>query len=148
MRGKWEAWVLALCLGACRPATRSADQRCLFSDDCQPGLLCAGGYCRVVCRTDLDCANGFRCATSPSPDKRVCLPPGEPPFCVYHSDCLPPGCDGDGGCAGSQLCAADNRCHTQCLAERDCTSYHPDLHCVADAGVCLWSYELEAGRAP
>jgi hypothetical protein len=42
---------------------RTFDRQCTFSDECAPGLICAGGFCRAQCRTARDCARGDVCQT-------------------------------------------------------------------------------------
>lgn len=36
-------------------------RQCLFNNDCQNPLVCAGGFCRAACVTDRDCHNGWVC---------------------------------------------------------------------------------------
>ncbi len=133
---------------SCMPPRHRANERCIFSDDCDRGLICAGGWCRIECRTDRDCTNMFRCVAAPEVDKHVCVPPDSPAFCVLHSDCIPPSCDPAAGCVPRELCAADNVCRLHCRAELDCNVYHPDMHCNVTTGVCSYPWEADGGVGP
>ena len=44
-------------------AHRPGDRQCTFNDECSPGLICAGGFCRAQCRTARDCGRGDVCQT-------------------------------------------------------------------------------------
>jgi hypothetical protein len=60
--------VLSLvCIAASAPhfeqARRSVNRQCVFNDECSPGLICAGAFCREQCRTARDCGRGDVCET-------------------------------------------------------------------------------------
>jgi len=109
-------------------------------------MICAGGYCRVECRDDRDCVNGWHCLASGVPDKQVCLPPDAPLLCLYHSDCVPTTCDTGAGCIPTMLCSVDGVCRPHCRASRDCLAYDPRMTCTAN--VCLLPGEGDGGVRP
>ncbi|MBL8683835.1 MAG: hypothetical protein JNK05_31975 [Myxococcales bacterium] len=113
------------------PRVASAEE-CVFSDDCQTGLICAGQKCRAVCRDDRDCSSGWRCRSSAEPTKRVCLPPEELGYCRFSSDCGPP-----------LLCSA-GRCIVQARTPEDCVNYDPNLVAVPSGSgfECRWRDDL------
>ena len=126
--GRWlsGAIVLAL-LGACS-SQKGLRENCIFNDDCESPLICAGATCRVQCRTDRDCTAGQLCVPSDNPRKRVCAAPAEPALCAS-----------DQGCPERASCAAAT-CWWTC---RD------DAYCGGlGAGVCLSPERLCAAPAP
>jgi hypothetical protein len=56
-----------------------------------------------------DCIAGQRCVITGGPS-RVCILSTES-ACVYNADCPAP-----------LVCAPDNQCRNQCVADRDCVS--------------------------
>jgi hypothetical protein len=135
----WLSLALALCLPAC-PARRGADAgagvACVFNDDCAGNLICAGHYCREQCRTDRDCANGYRCRPSEQPEKSVCLPPDAPNYCVYASECPSP-----------LVCTREGACAMQCRTDRDCQQAGQCGVCL-DGGVCDFHPDVLDGAPP
>lgn len=57
------AFVLALALLVTTSvfAHAGASAQCTFNSDCADPLVCAGGFCRIQCKTDRDCVNGWTC---------------------------------------------------------------------------------------
>lgn len=107
----------------CTAERAQLGQSCTFNDECAAPLLCAGGRCRTVCRTNRDCMNNWTCSPSGQADKRVCLEPGAPRPCLYPSDCAPQG-----------VCARDGFCRVQCATDADCSQ--PGDTCDARLGLC------------
>jgi hypothetical protein len=112
-------------LGAlgCTAERVAQGQQCTFNDECAAGLLCAGGRCRTLCRSDRDCMNNWRCGPSGQADKRVCLEPGTPIPCLYPRDCAPSG-----------VCGRDGFCRNQCAVDADCAQ--PGDTCDRALGLC------------
>ncbi|MEZ4390488.1 MAG: FG-GAP-like repeat-containing protein [Polyangiales bacterium] len=114
------AWVLVL--GACT-APPGGGPQCTFDSDCEGGLVCASGYCRVACMTNADCAPGS-CHVDPNSSRRVCIPQGAPTPCRYASEC-----------GANEICTRDGQCRPQCVADYDCRVTNPFASCV-DGQVC------------
>lgn len=133
------AALAGLMLGAACVRKVPQTGRCLFNDECEGSLICAGGVCRAQCQTDRDCNTNFgeRCGASDQPAKRVCLPPDAQPLCVYPSDCA------EGLVCGAGLCVA------QCRADYDCQVRTLDSTTRCVSGVCsdyaAWLGSRDAG---
>ncbi|MCZ7681091.1 MAG: hypothetical protein M5U28_20815 [Sandaracinaceae bacterium] len=115
MRG----WLMALALLGCTTSRAPRDAPCQLNSDCAEHLVCADQICRGQCREDRDCAPGWSCGASGSPNVYVCLPPASPLLCAFSSECPP----------GAQCVEA--RCRFPCTQDADC----PDTATCAD-GVC------------
>lgn len=97
------------------------EQQCVFDSDCDDALVCAGGFCRAVCRTDRDCIpSGGACVPGPEPDSTLCLWPSSPPLCNYNTDCK-----------RSRICSPDGWCSPQCTTDADCMVVHRNGRCRA-----------------
>ncbi|MBL8683833.1 MAG: hypothetical protein JNK05_31965 [Myxococcales bacterium] len=106
---------------------RAENGACLFNDDCQSPLVCAGRRCRVACRTDADCSpTGRVCRAVQS--QRVCVQPTQQP-CATNDDCPSP-----------QRCDPSSFvCIPQCATDYDCYLLGRSQRCSLPAGVCSLS---------
>jgi hypothetical protein len=111
---------------------------CTFNDECNAPLLCAARRCRVECRSDRDCSNGWRCLSAGLPSRYVCYPPEQyDTGCVYSADCRQ-----------SWVCG-DRVCRPQCRHDYDCAVLRPGLRCLRDLGVCAdHPFLSDAGTLP
>ena len=126
---------------SCRAPTRrtgAALAECQFNDECTTPLLCAARRCRAECRTDRDCANGWRCLSAGQPGRLACYAPDDyNSACVYSADCR-----------ASWVCA-DRECRPQCRADYDCRLIRAGLTCLRALGVCSAHPSLtDAGTLP
>ena len=98
---------------------------CSFNDECEAPMLCAARQCRVQCRSDRDCTNGWRCRSAGQFDKYVCYEPNvRTTGCVFPSDCTQ-----------AYVCA-NHVCSAQCRSDYDCRLVDLRATCRADLGVC------------
>jgi hypothetical protein len=79
---------------------------CVLNSDCPAPLACTFGRCHVQCVQTRDCAPGQRCVKSAS--GQVCLLEQEA-RCPTGTSCPSP-----------LVCASDQRCYNECVADRDC----------------------------
>ena len=130
---------LLVALSACAGRAREVNEECVFNDDCARPLVCAAQRCRVQCRGDGDCTNGWRCRPSDDPSKSVCVAPADPtPPCHRHAHC---GTEPDGTPSPSpRSCGLDGMCHPDCATQEDCSALDPRLRCDLSGpwGVCRW----------
>lgn len=98
---------------------------CTFNDECTAPLRCAARRCRVECRSDRDCTNGWRCLSAGEPARYVCYAPDD-----YHSACVY-----SADCRISWVCS-DRECRPQCQSDYDCQLLRAGLTCVRALGVC------------
>jgi hypothetical protein len=119
--------------------TTARDERpllgaCRFNDECAAPLVCAAARCRARCRTDRDCANGWRCLSAGQPETFAC----------YAPDDTANACLWDSHCRGGRVCGGDGICRAQCLTNYDCAVIAPGLTCLA-SGVCSSHPFLDGG---
>jgi hypothetical protein len=86
----------------------SAEQSCQLNSDCERGLICALGRCRVQCATDADCGDGGACVDN-----------GDVAVCQSPADHDTP-CDNESQCPAPLACASDYRCRNLCTTSADC----------------------------
>lgn len=98
---------------------------CTFNDECESPMLCAARQCRVQCRSDRDCTNGWRCLSAGQFDKYVC----------YQPDYLSHGCNFDSDCAQALVCA-NHVCAEQCRSDYDCRLVDITATCLQSLHVC------------
>ena len=105
---------------------------CSLDSDCASQLVCAFGTCHVECQTTPDCTarDLGLCIESDKPYK-VCQNPKEED-CLRNSDC-----------AGTQVCAVDDRCRDACTTSKDCI-----VGQTCAAGVCADPMALINGALP
>lgn len=130
MRSVLATLVAGALLAACSVERIAVDEPCRYNSECADRLVCADGRCRAQCHEDRDCAFGWLCAASGTPDTPVCLPPASPLLCAFSDDCPP----------GSRC--VDGRCRVECGSDADC----PELSPCRD-GVCdgLLHHDRDAG---
>lgn len=98
--------------------------QCMLNSDCDEGLACRLGTCRVECRTDRDCDGQGQCLIEPGRNSGVCQLPEEEE-CKKRTDC-PEGlvcafeqclysCEEDDECASGSTCATDEESVRACL---------------------------------
>lgn len=116
------AIALGLALLSACVAPSQLEQQCRFDSDCQAGLVCANGFCRVKCRTDRDCIPiGGACVPSADPEITLCLWPSSPKLCNYNTDCK-----------GTAVCVPDGWCAPECRVDTDCSALSADARCGAN----------------
>lgn len=113
------ALALAASLLACADPQGSLGEDCLFNGDCASPLVCAGRRCRAPCRSDRDCANGWRCRPAGQEGLRVCLAPEEHGYCTVARDCDAPA-----------VCGVTGRCGSQCEGSYDCMLHGGVANCA------------------
>lgn len=125
---------LAACVDVSGSQRASLLGACTFNDECASPLLCAAGRCRAQCRTDRDCANGWRCLSAGAVNQSVCYAPDDyANACVWSSQCR-----------GGRVCGGDRVCRKQCLTDYDCRVIDPNLWCVSP-GYCSSHPFLDGG---
>lgn len=128
--------LLALLVGC---LTTARDERpllgaCRFNDECAAPLVCAASVCRARCRTDRDCATGWRCLSAGQPEAFACYAPDDNAnACLWGSQCR-----------GGRICGGDGICRAQCLTSYDCAVIAPGLTCLA-SGVCSSHPSVDGG---
>ena len=113
------ALLLAALLTAACTSEQPRGGQCAFNTDCESGLVCADGYCRVPCGDAAACPSGMRCSPVAGTALTVCVAATEEPRCAYASDCESP-----------LVCSRDGRCRAQCRTDYDCRVLNPFTTCV------------------
>ena len=105
--GVLAAVLLSFCHGG--ESGRPHGSVCTYSADCEQGLACEFGRCRLECTTDDECPDGLCVAVTDDVEYRVCT------FLPNELDCT----RGE-GCAAPLICGDDGRCRNSCSDEFPC----------------------------